>query len=92
MSVKRVNLPNTHFNFPNLPYMKSELFSLVHSDIWGPSCVKIISGMRWFIAFIDDLTRVCWIYLLKYKSDAEKTFKIFHSMIKNQFNTSIKVY
>ena len=46
---------------------------------------------RWFIIFIDDHTRVCWIYLLKEKSDAKKVFKIFHAMIKTQFQTQIQV-
>ena len=46
---------------------------------------------RWFIIFIDDHTRVCWIYLLKEKSNAKKVFKIFHAMIKTQFQTQIQV-
>ena len=48
--------------------------------------------MQWFITFIDDHSRVCWVYLLKDKSNVEQTFKIFHPMIKNQFNTSIIVF
>lgn len=51
---------------------------------------KNISGTRWFTTFMDDHTRICWIYILKEKSDAAKIFQIFHSMIKNQFNTSIQ--
>ncbi|KAH0686950.1 hypothetical protein KY284_017503 [Solanum tuberosum] len=46
-------------------------FSLIHSDIWGPSPIPNISGARWFVSFIDDCTRVTWIYLLKQKSDGE---------------------
>ena len=44
-------------------------FELIHSDIWGPSNISNISGFRWFVSFIDDCTRVTWIYLLKQKSD-----------------------
>ncbi|KAL5787125.1 hypothetical protein ACOSP7_004074 [Xanthoceras sorbifolium] len=34
-------------------------FYLVHSDIWGSSNV---SGTKWFVSFIDDCTRVSWIF------------------------------
>ena len=41
------------------PYEKSQPFSLVHSDIWGPSRVVNVSRAKWFITFIDDHTCVC---------------------------------
>lgn len=65
-------------------------FSLIHSDIWGPSRVPNILGARWFVSFIDDCTRVSWIYLLKQKSDVSNIFPIFHTMIQTQFNVGIK--
>ena len=42
-------------------------FNLIHSDIWGPSPIPNISGARWFVLFVDDCTRVVWLYLLKNK-------------------------
>ena len=33
-------------------------FSLIHSDVWGPSPVSIVSGVRWFVTFVDDCTRM----------------------------------
>ena len=71
------------------PYVSSQPFSLVHSDIWGPCRIKNISGSKWFITFIDDHTRLCWVYLLKDKSKASTTFKNFHALIQNQFQTKI---
>ena len=46
-------------SFPIQIYEKSCLFMLIHSYIWGPSCVKTNTGVRWFITFINDHTRVC---------------------------------
>ncbi|KAG8492630.1 hypothetical protein CXB51_010049 [Gossypium anomalum] len=43
-----------------------------HSDLWGASRVKNITGARWLITFIDDHTRVCEVYLLKEKSETPK--------------------
>ena len=31
----------------------SKPFSMIHSDIWGPSKVNKITRARWFITFID---------------------------------------
>ena len=79
-------------NFLAKPYIASQPFALIHSNIWGPSRVQHLIGKKWFITFIDDHTRVCWVYLLKEKSEAVKTFKDFHSMIQNQYNTNIQIF
>jgi len=39
--------------------------------------------------FIDDYTRMCWVYLLKEKSKAFDTFKNFHLRIKNETQLNI---
>ena len=69
---------------------KRSSFQLIHSDIWGPSTIPNISRYRWFVTFIDDCTRVSWVYLLKHKSDVSNIFLIFYAIFKNQFGTTIK--
>ena len=39
--------------------------------------------------FIDDYTRMCWVYLLKNKSDAFQTFNNFHKWIENDAQSHI---
>ena len=39
--------------------------------------------------FIDDYTRMYWVYLLKEKSQAFDTFKKFHLWIKNEAQLTI---
>lgn len=65
---------HTRVPYPLKPHIQSQPFSLIHSDLWRASRVKNITGARWFITFIDDHTRVCWIYLLKEKSETPKVF------------------
>ena len=36
----------------------SHPFHLIHSDIWGPSTIRNVSGAHWFVSLIDDYTRV----------------------------------
>jgi hypothetical protein len=64
-------------------------FSLVHTYIWGPSSQSTHNGRKWFISFVDDCTRVTWVYLLKHKSDMNDVFRSFYQMIETQFNTCI---
>ena len=74
--------------FPK-PYCPSKPFYLIHSDVQSPSKVFTLSSKKWFVTFIDDHTRVCWIYLLAKKSDVPRSFKDFFHMIEAQFNTKI---
>ena len=44
---------------PALPFNTSEsistnIFDLIHSDVWGPSSVSSIGGSRYFVVFVDD--------------------------------------
>ncbi|GMI79954.1 hypothetical protein HRI_001664700 [Hibiscus trionum] len=73
-------------------YKPSHPFSLVHSDVWGPSRVKNITGGRWFVIFIDDHSRLTWTYLLKEKSEVSQVFEQFYSMVETQFETKIQIF
>ena len=68
-------------SFPLQPYKPIKQFSIIHNDVWGPSRVNTIIGKRWFVTFIDDHTRICWVHMLKEKSEVKQDFKDFHKMI-----------
>jgi hypothetical protein len=57
---------------------------LIHSYLCGPMHVPSANGNKYIIYFIDDYTRVCWVYLLKDKSHAFETLKKFHVWIHNE--------
>ena len=55
--------------------------SLVHSDTCGPFRTPVVSGAKHFSLFIDDFTRMTWVYFLKGKGHEEtleafQTFKV----------------
>jgi GAG-pre-integrase domain/gag-polypeptide of LTR copia-type len=60
-------------------------FELIHTDLWGPSPVNSKSGGKWYVIFVDDCTRMTWLYILKTKDEVSKTFKNFHKMITVHF-------
>ena len=79
-------------SFPSQPYKASKPFSVIHSDVWGPNRISTLTGKRWFITFIDDHTRISWVYLMKEKSDVGMIFKTFNNMVQTQFQTKIQVF
>jgi hypothetical protein len=66
-----------------------EPFSLVHSDVWGPSPIKIESDNRCFVSFVDDCTRMTWLYLLKIKGKVISVIKFFCNLINTQYGKEI---
>ena len=66
-------------------------FALIHSDVWGPSPVTNMSGIHWFVIFVDDCTRMTWLYLLKQKDEVLNIFETFHAMVCTQYGATIKV-
>lgn len=50
------------------------------------------SGARWFVTFIDDCTRMTWVFLLKDKANVSTVLPHFYSMILTQFCTSIQKF
>ena len=78
-------------HFPIQPYKASSPFSMIHSDIWGPSRIKNVTGTRWFVSFIDDHTRLTWVFLMKEKSKTGQIFKNFKNMIQTQFQSKIQI-
>jgi len=69
----------------------SSPLALVHSDIWGPSCVKSTLGFQYFITFINDYSRCTWLFLMKHHSELFHIFKSFFKEIKTRFGVSIRV-
>lgn len=55
-------------------YKRSSTFTLICSDVWWPSRDPKPNGKRLFVTFIDDHTRLTWIYLMKTKSEVDNIF------------------
>ena len=62
---------------------------LIHSYLCGPIFFPSANGNKYMMTFIDDYTRMSWVYLLKYKYDVFQTFKNFHAWIENYAQSHI---
>ena len=52
----------------------TELLGLVHSDVCDLKFVQTRGGKKYFITFIDDSTRYCYVYLMRSKDEAIEMF------------------
>ena len=76
-----------------LPFSKSNNktllpFEIIHSDLWT-SPVPTLSGIRYYVLFLDDLTHYLWVYPLRRKSEVFSKFLHFSANVKTQFGTQI---
>lgn len=69
----------------------SDLFQLIHCDLWGPYSTSSLSGAHYFLSIVDDHSRAIWIYLIDDKSEVAGCMKFFCSMVKTQFNKQVKI-
>lgn len=67
---------------PRVNKRVSALFQLVHSNVWGPSPILSKPGFRYFVTFVDDYSRVTWLYLMKNRSQLFSIFCAFCVEIK----------
>ena len=69
-----------------------EALELVHCNLCGPIDPVSAGGAIYFILFIDDFTRMTYIYPLSGKSSADilQRFKEYQAEVKNQLGKKIK--
>ncbi|KAJ0611968.1 putative RNA-directed DNA polymerase [Helianthus annuus] len=66
-------------------------FSLIHLEVWGPAPVIGEQNFRYFLLFVDDCTRMTWIYFLRHKSEVFEKFTWFYAMVQTQFKKPIQI-
>src|SRR3954467_7543522 len=63
---------------------------LIHSDLCEMNGMMTKGGKKYFMTLIDDSTRYCYVYLLKYKDEALTYFKNYKAEAENQLDRKIK--
>jgi hypothetical protein len=69
----------------------TEVLGIVHSDVCGPMPTQSIGGSKYFVTFIDDLTRYTRVYFLKQKSEVLEKFQEYAALVSNQTGNRIKI-
>ena len=68
----------------------SKPLELVHTDLCGPFSTESQAGNKYFITFIDDFSRYCWVYFLRQKNQAFSCFKQFKSLVEANSGERLK--
>ena len=66
------------------------LLELVHSDVCDMHCNPTRGGKKYFVTFIDDFSKLCYIYLLHSKDEVLSKFMVYKTKVENQLNVKIK--
>jgi hypothetical protein len=75
----------------DLKMRAKHVLNVVHSDICGPIETPTYSGNKYFITFVDEYSRMLWLYLIKLKSEALEVFKKFKVLVENQSGMKLKI-
>ena len=80
-----------------LPFNTSEsiftdIFDLIHSDVWRSSSVSSIGGSRYFVVFVNDYCRYSWIFHIKHRSELLQVYCNFAKIVETQFSKRIKIF
>ncbi|KAL4312227.1 hypothetical protein GQ457_01G011000 [Hibiscus cannabinus] len=64
---------------------------LIHADVCGPMQTLSLNNSRYFVVFVDDFSRMTWVYFVKGKLEVFLVFKKFKSSIEKQSGNAVKV-
>ncbi|GJX26750.1 pol polyprotein [Tanacetum coccineum] len=105
--IKFISIPNCHIDskYECETYVKAKLtttsfksdkrktepLDMIHTDIYDLKSLPTKGGNKYFITFIDDCTKYCYVYLLKSKDEAIDKFVLYKTEVENKLGKKIKV-
>lgn len=81
----------TRLPFPHSGSRANGLLDIIHTDLCGPMETPSIGGGKYFITFIDDMSRKVYVYFLKNKLDIKSVFRKFKNEVENELERKIKI-
>ncbi|KAH9685121.1 Integrase catalytic domain-containing protein [Citrus sinensis] len=80
----------SRLKFESAVHSTKEKLAYIHSDLWGPAQVDSLGGCRYFLSFIDDYSKMVWVYVLKTKDEVLERFKRCKILVETQTNLKVK--
>ncbi|GJX39428.1 zinc finger, CCHC-type containing protein, partial [Tanacetum coccineum] len=69
---------------------KTEVLELIHSDLCDLHATPSLGNKKYFMTFIDDASKFCYVYLLHTKDEALDEFKVCKTEVELQQGSMIK--
>lgn len=64
----------------HLSMRPKHVLNVVSSNIYGPFETFSCGGSKYFISFVDEFSRIMWVYLIKTKGEALNMLRSFKVM------------
>lgn len=68
-----------------------ERLEIIHSDVCGPIEPPTLVGNRYFVTFIDEFSRMIWVFFISQKTEVMNTFKYFKKQVEKENEKQIKL-
>ena len=82
---------HARMSFPNDTTSRtSKSLQLVHTAVCDPINTSSFGKRKYFLLFINDFSRLTWVYFLKKKSEVFVAFKNFKALVKKDSDYKIK--
>ena len=62
----------------------------VHTDVCGPFLVASIAKHKYYVIFVDDYSRICWIFFMQKKSETFSKFCEFKALVEKESGKQLK--
>jgi hypothetical protein len=62
---------------------------MIFSDVWGLA-PHSVNGFKYYISFIDDFSKFCWVYLMHDRTEAPRIFHEFQLHVERLLDSKIK--
>ncbi|KAH9658397.1 hypothetical protein KPL70_023479 [Citrus sinensis] len=80
----------SRLRFETAVHTTKDKLEYIHSDLWGSAQVNSLGGCRYFLTFIDDFSRMVWVFALKSKDEVLEKFKNWKTFVENQTGLKVK--
>ena len=65
----------THVKFAGSLHQTDDILDYIHTDVWGPTQNPSLGEKRYFVTFVDDLSKRFLVYFMDHKHEALEVFK-----------------
>ena len=62
----------------------------IHTNVCGPFLVASTTKHRYYVIFVDDFSRKCWIFFMQKKSETYSKFCEFKALVEKELGKQVK--
>ena len=68
----------------------SVILERIHTDVCGPFSVASTAKHRYYVIFVDDFSRKCWIFFMQKKDQTFSKFCEFKALVEKESGKQVK--